>query len=133
MNIKHVILYLFLFSYMSFVFADDESDPCKAEGGGAQAASMCLEKDLKNSDSELNNTYQAAIKRIQDEERFMGRDLENLFRKSQRAWLTFRDSYCEFEGESTGAAGGWSGVHMENCILEMNLKRIEYFKKVFWG
>lgn len=130
------IIYSFLCLGLIVAFdvqAEDTEDPCTVKGGGAMAANMCQQKDLDLADKNLNIEYQKAITRIKEEQKYIGRNLEEKFRESQRAWLKYRDSHCEFEGESTGAEGGWSGIHISNCVLEMNKERTEYFTKVFNG
>lgn len=133
MSIKSIVLCVYLLSSLNLVLASDNIDPCNVSGGGALAAGMCIDKKIKVVDKELNKAYQESIERIKDEELHMGRDLEGKFRKSQRAWSEYRDSFCLFEGDSTGAAGGWSGIHVEECKLNMSLMRIKYLKEVFWG
>lgn len=113
--------------------AENSEDPCTAENGGAMAAGLCIGSKLKDADEELNVTYKAAIQRIQEEDKFLKCNLEEEFRISQRAWLKYRDAHCSFEGESTGAVGGWSGIHISECILDMTKQRTEYLKKVFHG
>ena len=123
----------FTFELRELSIAKDVIDPCNVSGGGALAAGMCMDKDIKAADIELNRTYQEAIKRIKEEELYMGRNLEKKFRKLQRAWLKYRDSFCDYQGNSTGAVGGWSDIHIEECKLDMSLTRIKYFKEVFSG
>jgi len=91
--------------------ASDNIDPCNASNGGALAAGMCVDKKIKAADIALNKAYQESIERIKEEELYLGRDLEEKFRHPQRSWLEYRDSFCMFEGDSTGAAGGWAGVN----------------------
>lgn len=132
-SIYPLLIFVLLLAHPSY--AKNASDPCTEKQGGAMAAGLCIKKSLKQADDELNKAYKGAIARIKEEQKYLssGSDLEKTFRASQRAWLKYRDSYCEFEGMSTGAAGGWMGVHTSQCILDMTRERTQYLKNVFYG
>ncbi|UHQ57056.1 lysozyme inhibitor LprI family protein [Microbulbifer sp. YPW16] len=119
MNAMTRIMLLIFACASSYAISEDSADSCTAENGGAMAAGLCIEGMLKKADEELNMAYKAAIERIREEDKYLKRNLEEEFRISQRAWLKYRDAHCSFEGESTGAAGGWSGIHISECILDM--------------
>lgn len=133
---KKRLVILALVSAASFA-ADTVDDPCKAKGGGVTAGYLCVEQKMKRADKELNQTYQAAIGRIREEQAALRKiwsqiELEEPFRKAQRAWLKFRDAECAFSGFSS-TPSPWQGVQIEECKLTMTLERIEYFKGVYTG
>jgi len=113
------------------VLALQQQDPCL--GPSAMHQGLCVSNKLELADTELQNAYHAAMARVKQEDQFLNRNLQHSFSKSQRAWLKYTKTYCEFEGDSTGAAGGWAGVHTENCVLDLINQRITYLKRVFWG
>ena len=75
----------------------------------------CFAKELKKADSELNRVYQATVKKLPPDD-------VALLRKTQRAWLAYRDSQCEAEralmSEGTNAPATWM-----SCKLELTRKR----------
>ncbi|EGU46109.1 hypothetical protein VII00023_09581 [Vibrio ichthyoenteri ATCC 700023] len=136
MQLKKVVMCLSvaLFSISAFCAepsSDEMEDPCTVAGGGAMAGYLCVEQKMQVADKALNTSYQQAIKRITAEEEWANAELIEPFRAAQRAWLKFRDAECEFFGLSTGAAGGWSAVQIEECKLAMTEERTEYFNSVF--
>ena len=133
---KKRLMILALVSAASFA-VDTVDDPCKAKGGGVTAGYLCVEQKMQRADKELNQTYQAAIARIREEQAALRKiwsqiELEEPFRKAQRAWLKFRDAECAFSGLSS-TPSPWQGVQIEECKLTMTLERIEYFKGVYTG
>ncbi len=75
----------------------------------------CFAKELKKANSELNRVYQTTVKKLPPDD-------VALLRKTQRAWLVYRDSQCEAEralvGEGTNAPATWM-----SCKLELTRKR----------
>ncbi|NRA52554.1 MAG: DUF1311 domain-containing protein [Gammaproteobacteria bacterium] len=130
-NLIILTLYLTVLLQPMTVLALQQQDPCL--GPSAMHQGICVNNKLELADTELHNAYQAAIVRIKHEDQFLNRNLQHSFSKSQRAWLKYTETYCEFKGNSTGAAGGWSGVHTENCVLDMINQRITYLERVFSG
>lgn len=132
-NMKFISIFILFLFIGTHGFSADSEDLCKeTNGGGAMAAASCSEQEFKKSESELNKAYEEALIRVTEEEHG-GRNLSELFEFSQEKWLKYRDSYCEFEGISTFASGGWDGVHISNCQIELNKKRTNYLNSVFFG
>jgi uncharacterized protein YecT (DUF1311 family) len=51
----------------------------------------CMDGEVKKADAELNRVYQAALRKHRPENAVK-------LRKTQRAWIAFRDAQCEAEG-----------------------------------
>jgi uncharacterized protein YecT (DUF1311 family) len=45
--------------------------------------------------------------------------------KAQRAWLTYRDSQCDFEGLSAAGGGTEEGLHVLSCKEELTRLRAD--------
>jgi uncharacterized protein YecT (DUF1311 family) len=55
---------------------------------------------------------------------------QNLLRKSQRAWVTFRDSEAALERHRSGEGGSLGGLIFINKKLDLTLSRAEELAKV---
>lgn len=113
-------------------FSSDDN-PCKTKNGGAYSEASCMEYQVAVENTKLKKVYKAALLRTEEENKYLFGDLINQLKLSQQYWLNYRNSHCEFEGSSRGAAASWSGWHIDNCKLLMTQERIEYLKAVFWG
>jgi len=83
----------------------------------------CLAKELKKADAELNRVYRLALKDLQADD-------AALLRKSQRAWIAYRDAQCEAEralwGGGTGGPAAWM-----NCKSELTSQRTAEIKNTY--
>lgn len=82
----------------------------------------CASKELDAADAELNAVYKEAIGSIPsmatDNSRFNAKSWEEALRKSQRAWVAFRDAECDghvpmFMGGGTATTGEVIGCQTE--------------------
>ena len=117
--------------------ADEDADPCNAQGGGVMAGYACVAQRYKVADDQLNAEYKKAIQRTEDEQTALRKNWPNtellsLLRFAQRAWLKFRDAECQFTGMSS-TPSPWQGVQIEECKLQMTIERTEYLKSVHSG
>ncbi|ELY5827841.1 lysozyme inhibitor LprI family protein [Cronobacter turicensis] len=95
-------------------------------------SSECLEDLNDKTEAELKKAYETKLKsleRVDYTEWWMGDEdrkkrMIEAFRKSQRDWLTYRDSYCEVatigEQETHFIGAAWTG-----CTINMNKRRIK--------
>ncbi|WP_336293075.1 lysozyme inhibitor LprI family protein [Cronobacter dublinensis] len=95
-------------------------------------SSECLEGLNDKTEAELKKAYETKLKSLErvdytkwwmgDEDR--KKRMIEAFRKSQRDWLTYRDSYCEVatigEQETHFIGAAWTG-----CTINMNKRRIK--------
>ncbi|EOC0000220.1 lysozyme inhibitor LprI family protein [Cronobacter turicensis] len=94
-------------------------------------SSECLEDLNEKTEAELKKAYETklkALERVDYTKWWMGDEdrkkrMIEAFRKSQRDWLTYRDSYCEVatigEQETHFIGAAWTG-----CTINMNKRRI---------
>ncbi|MGS0891167.1 lysozyme inhibitor LprI family protein [Burkholderia stagnalis] len=86
------------------------------------AMTACADRAYKQSDAELNRTYQAVTARLHD-----ARPLAEKLVNVQRAWLAYRDAECNFS--STNAEGG--SVYpmvVSMCLDDLTKERTEALK-----
>ncbi|EOI3570542.1 lysozyme inhibitor LprI family protein [Cronobacter dublinensis] len=112
------------------ITADNAVDQCLDKY--YEFSSECLEDLNGKTEAELKKAYETKLKSLErvdytkwwmgDEDR--KKRMIEAFRKSQRDWLTYRDSYCEVatigEQETHFIGAAWTG-----CTINMNKRRIK--------
>ncbi|EOI3556212.1 lysozyme inhibitor LprI family protein [Cronobacter dublinensis] len=112
------------------ITADNAVDQCLDKY--YEFSSECLEDLNDQTEAELKKAYETKLKSLErvdytkwwmgDEDR--KKRMMEAFRKSQRDWLTYRDSYCEVatigEQETHFIGAAWTG-----CTINMNKRRIK--------
>ncbi|EMA8649974.1 lysozyme inhibitor LprI family protein [Cronobacter sakazakii] len=112
------------------ITADNAVDQCLDKY--YEFSSECLEDLNDKTEAELKKAYETKLKSLErvdytkwwmgDEDR--KKRMIEAFRKSQRDWLTYRDSYCEVatigEQETHFIGAAWTG-----CTINMNKRRIK--------
>jgi uncharacterized protein YecT (DUF1311 family) len=85
--------------------------------------SQCLIAELKKADTELNRSYQQALKKLK------AADAERL-RKAQRAWIVYRDAHCDAEfGLWDGGTGGH--IALPQCKLTLTKARTAEIEETY--
>ena len=88
-NVMLRLILLILFSFaLTAVSANDEIK-CNPDGNQLEI-NACASFDFSKADNELNETYQALIKKEAHDKLFI-----NKLRLAQKAWLAFRDADLE--------------------------------------
>ncbi|ELY4605772.1 lysozyme inhibitor LprI family protein [Cronobacter turicensis] len=112
------------------ITADNAVDQCLDKY--YEFSSECLEDLNEKTEAELKKAYETklkALERVDYTKWWMGDEdrkkrMIEAFRKSQRDWLTHRDSYCEVatigEQETHFIGAAWTG-----CTINMNKRRIK--------
>jgi uncharacterized protein YecT (DUF1311 family) len=105
-----------LFLLTIFILAMGASARAQCEDAKSTAqTNACFAKELKKADTELNGVYRATVKKLHPEDAI-------LLRKTQRAWLAYRDAQCAAEhalwGGGTGGPAAWM-----SCKLELTRQR----------
>lgn len=98
--------------------------------GGSSTVGMaaCLDAELRQWDSMLNDAYQRlrALDAASDAE--MGDSLPGVprlvpsLRDMQRAWIAFRDAACTYEAAQWGGGTG-AGPASTQCLMELTARR----------
>ncbi|EPR9066052.1 lysozyme inhibitor LprI family protein [Cronobacter dublinensis] len=112
------------------ITADNAVDQCLDKY--YEFSSECLADLNEKTEAELKKAYETklkALERVDYTKWWMGDEdrkkrMIEAFRKSQRDWLTYRDSYCEVatigEQETHFIGAAWTG-----CTINMNKRRIK--------
>jgi uncharacterized protein YecT (DUF1311 family) len=76
----------------------------------------CYSIEFKNSEEQLNATYQATLKRLDRDER-------EPVRIAQRAWLRYRELHCQAVGFLQVGSGSLEPTVVFQCKAELNRAR----------
>jgi uncharacterized protein YecT (DUF1311 family) len=98
------------------VFAGAQGDPAEKANdcdGGTLQILQCIGKQQENWDRKLNAAYQAALKEAEPNQR-------DLLRQSERAWIKFRETNCDYYGAADGSI---SRINAAACFRDMTEKR----------
>lgn len=121
MRLSAVALALFLCSAAALGAEDwDWAAPHKArcDAGDAVPMHVCMRKEAELVESRLNEKYRALLASLSRPE-----DL----RRSQRAWLAFRESTCAFAVSGLEGPGGLHSFALAACRIDLAEKRIRDF------
>lgn len=121
-------LFAFLFATTVPALADDRIN-C-AEQNTTVEINFCAEKDFKAADSRLNAAYKKVLAQIAERDLdgpYDRRSFEEAMRKSQRAWVAFRDAECRgvVPMDWSGGSGTTAAVLM--CLTDMTTARTKDF------
>jgi uncharacterized protein YecT (DUF1311 family) len=109
-------------------------DPVDCASGNTFDIRACAQRDLDRSDKNLNSTYQKLIENMQHAEKDWLRPKDTLvgpLKKAQRAWISFRDSNCDFVYEKIN--GTMAAAAEMTCKKEMTDERNAELMKAFMG
>ena len=81
----------------------------------------CADQELKKVDAALNTYYRKLQQQLEPEQR-------EALKKSQRAWLQYREARCSFEALGPIAPGGAASQSL--CMLEMTAQKADYLPKM---
>lgn len=79
----------------------------------------CADQELKKVDATLNTYYRKLQQQLEPEQR-------EALKKSQRAWLQYREARCSFEALGPVAPGGAASQSL--CMLEMTAQKADYLR-----
>lgn len=103
----------------SLALADVSQDLYRCnEATSNVAIKECVSGIFEREDARLNVSYQAAMKRQPDAE------ARALLRRAERAWISFQDAQCIFEGDSMRGGTGRGLVEI-SCRLQLTSARAD--------
>ncbi len=95
---------------------------------------LCAARDFERADAELNRIWPQLLASAREGDADINREFddrptgEQTLREAQRAWITFRDQHCAFEGyESRG--GSMETMLYEGCRARLTLERIRQLQQ----
>ena len=98
---------------------EDAIDGCS---GSQFSMNVCATYHYVVEDLNLNDLYSQAIAKVRST------PAEPLLRKSQKAWLIYRDASCEYE--SQGVEGGsMHGAYALECMKNLTSERAQHLEK----
>lgn len=108
---------------------------CAAEPCGQDHLSQvqCGAEQNQRLDAELNAAYQAALARLPDQDQWDIRKGKEQLRKSQRAWLKFKDENCALEGGLAGGSNLAVSEFANLCAARELAARIKFLRRVADG
>ena len=99
---------------------------------------FCAEIDFERADLELNQVWREAIAEAQrfdrersDEDRRADTrpGYEAVLRAAQRAWITFRDQHCTWQGYQEARGGSMEPMSYNGCRTRVTRQRIEQLRE----
>lgn len=87
---------------------------------------ICADRDFATADAALNAAYQKALKRIPShasDPPFDAARFEAALRRSQRAWIAFRDAECKDHVPMFWGGGTGTTVAVLGCMIDMTKSR----------
>ncbi|MBI3095024.1 MAG: DUF1311 domain-containing protein [Rhodocyclales bacterium] len=91
---------------------------------------QCIATRIRALDSELNRTYQAALSAMPETSPQDRRKEREQLRKSQRAWLKYKQENCTLVGAIEGGSNLAVTHHAGLCEEEALKERISFLKGV---
>ncbi|MGE0179573.1 MAG: lysozyme inhibitor LprI family protein [Sphingomonas sp.] len=94
----------------------------------------CEEIEFQRADLELNQVWAEAIAQAQRYDRGLDRTTdtragyETVLRAAQRAWLTFRDQHCTWQGYQDARGGSMEPMSYSACRATVTRARIEQLR-----
>jgi uncharacterized protein YecT (DUF1311 family) len=96
---------------------------------------FCAGQDLDAADAELNRVYKKALGAIPgmatDDPQFNAKAWEEALRKSQRAWVAFRDAECDGHVPMGWTGGTGTTVAVLGCKTDLTKARTKALKEAY--
>lgn len=134
-KIRYVFLGMSLLSFSPGNIASAQEPNCDAPATQSEM-NACARQDWEAADAQLNAAWGEALAIAQDEDAFLessGGDNRSSFvdtlRKTQRAWIGFRDSECEFRGFQA-RGGTMEALLVNQCLGEMTRDRTRQLRDI---
>ena len=89
----------------------------------------CAAIDFEAADAELNRLWRDVIAGAREMDRDIDREFdqaptsEEMLRQAQRAWVTFRDAHCTYEGHEA-RGGSMESMIYDGCRARVTRERI---------
>ncbi len=95
---------------------------------------ICAERDLEKADAALNATYAKVLAKIaasNQEKPYDAKSWEEALRKSQRAWIAFRDADCKDLVPMAWTGGSGTTADVLGCLIEKTEARTQELEQRF--
>ncbi|MBS0276429.1 MAG: DUF1311 domain-containing protein [Proteobacteria bacterium] len=113
-------IFILAFAAAAFVPSFVQAGECNNVQTQAEM-NICAGHELEQANATINNLYKETMAKYDAEGQAM-------LRKSERAWIAFRNAECDFR--TSGSKGGsiWPLVHAQ-CLTELTRARIKQLEK----
>ncbi|HEY8950280.1 MAG TPA: lysozyme inhibitor LprI family protein [Rhizomicrobium sp.] len=113
-------IFMLAFAAIAFAATAARADECSKARTQAEM-NICAGHELDQANATINNLYKETMAKYDPAG-------QELLRKSERAWIAFRDAECDFR--TSGSKGGsiWSMVHAQ-CLTELTRMRIKQLEQ----
>lgn len=115
-----LLMALIVLACISSVMAE-EAENCDNYSGDHTKQVQCISSRIQNLDIELNEVYKQALASLPEKEKQDERKEKEQLRKSQRAWLKFKDENCALVGGLQDGNNLWV-THFATLCEEQQLK-----------
>ncbi len=114
-------------------FAEDQREAIDcANAMSTYEMNACADKDFTAADAELNEVYMQALKSVPsmavEDPAYNAKSWEAALRKSQRAWVAFRDAECQGHVAMFWTGGTGATADIVGCMTEKTNARIKELK-----
>ena len=113
--------------------AEDAEPPVDcANAMSTHEMNFCADKAFQAADAKLNDIYQRSLKRIAgmgSEKPYDSASFAEALRKSQRAWVTFRDADCKDLVPMIWAGGTATTAEVLGCMTSKTTARSEELRE----
>lgn len=90
---------------------------CMDKAGGVTVDMIeCITTEYQHQDAQLNTAYTSLMNTL-------GADRKKQLKTAQRAWITYRDSNCDFYMDPDG--GTLARVSANHCMMQMTANRAQ--------
>jgi uncharacterized protein YecT (DUF1311 family) len=108
---------------LTTAMARDADEVCQ---GTTYDTGVCLQRQYKIKDAELNVAYQKALTRAAG---YTQKDARNL-KDAQRKWIVYRDAACNAAYNLWAGGSGGPGAHT-SCLTKLTKERLADLNEVY--
>ena len=94
---------------------------------------QCINQESKKLDDELNSAYKAALAARPEKDQWDSRKNSEQLRKSQRAWLKFKEENCTLIGGLEGGSNLWVSEFDSQCVKDETVARTRFLRRIANG
>lgn len=120
-----------------FPLPTNASQPEKADCNNITASAevdYCVRENLKKSTISLQNAMRRVERNITRDyvaDQKLGNELITLIKKTQKAWMTYRDLNCKLDAFEIEKNSPAYTTTVSNCTIRMNDERIKLLEQMY--
>ncbi len=106
-------------------------DPC--DGTDHLSEVQCTAVDVRRLNVELDEVHEKALESRPEQDDWESRKTRDQLRKSQAAWLQYKEENCVLVGGLEGGSNLWVSDFAQQCDKQEIENRIDFLKRVANG